>query len=98
MIADIALNRRSPQKALFNVLLTALGLAGCYVSSGPEEPARPATTTTRARRSDAKRPPSDDEQPYADMARTLGTVTSVPVRGRLVEEEGQPNLIASTPA
>jgi hypothetical protein len=32
------------------------------------------------------------------MARTLGTVVSIPVRGRLVEEEGLPDLGASTPA
>lgn len=34
---------------------------------------------------------------YADMGRTLGTITSVPVRGRLVMEKGRPNLLASTP-
>lgn len=37
------------------------------------------------------------KRPYADMAHTLGTVTSVPIRGRIVVEEGQPDLHAGTP-
>ena len=38
----------------------------------------------------------DGEHPYADMANTLGTVTSLPIRGRLVLEKGIPDLRAST--
>lgn len=38
------------------------------------------------------------EHPYADMAHVVGTVLSVPVRGRVVVEQGQPDLRASTPA
>jgi hypothetical protein len=40
----------------------------------------------------------DGGRPYADMYRTLGTVTSVPIRGRLIKEKGQPDLRASTPS
>lgn len=106
MIADTAPHRRfssrfpSTKRAAFcalALLVAALGLSGCHISSGGGEPAAPTGPTT-ARPRPPKSPDADDERPYADMARTLGTVTSVPVRGRLVEEEGQPNLAASTPA
>jgi hypothetical protein len=40
----------------------------------------------------------DGEHPYADMASSLGTVTAVPLRGRLVREEAHLDLEKSTPA
>ena len=80
--------------------LTAL--AACSVSSGGSEP-----STTRRLAPPAPRADDDDDEDdddvaaikaaYADMGRTLGTVTAVPVRGRLVRENGQPDLLASTP-
>lgn len=36
-------------------------------------------------------------RPYADMAHSLGTVTLVPIRGRVILEKGQPDLRAGTP-
>ncbi|HRI68342.1 MAG TPA: hypothetical protein PK156_29135 [Polyangium sp.] len=38
-----------------------------------------------------------EKRVYADMSPTLGTVTSVPVRGRIVYERDKPDLRSSTP-
>ena len=94
--------RRRPAAALLLLLAAApLGaLASCSISSGPGEP---QTATTRKTAPPAPKPDDDDDdagtakRAYADMGRTLGTVTSVPIRGRLVMEKGQPDLLASTP-
>ena len=41
--------------------------------------------------------PMPEKRPYADMSPTLGTVTSVPIRGRLVYERDKPDLRSATP-
>lgn len=81
-------------------------LASCSISSGgavgaPETKSRLAPP---AKAPDADNDDDEDDDDgdalkaaYADMSRTLGTVTNVPVRGRLVRESGPPDLLASTP-
>jgi hypothetical protein len=39
----------------------------------------------------------DDKQPYADMSDTLGTTTSIPIRGRLVKEKQPIDLAMAIP-
>jgi hypothetical protein len=91
--------------ALLLLAAPLAALASCTVSSGASEP----STTRRISPAPSPRAGHDDDDDdddddgpatkaaYADMGRTLGTVTLVPVRGRLVKENGQPDLLASTP-
>jgi hypothetical protein len=99
---------RTPLRGLAAALLLVLAaaplaaLTSCSVSS---EFTGPPTTTRRVPPPAPKDDDDDDDDDddggvkaaYADMGRTLGTVTQVPVRGRLVKENGPPNLLASTP-
>jgi hypothetical protein len=101
------------EKAVLALAVLALPLAlaaACdHSSAAPDHPtsptynAQPASTKPapgRSRKADNDDDDDDDDdgRPYADMYRSLGTVTSVPIRGRLVKEKGQPDLRASTPA
>ncbi len=82
----------------FFVLAAAMGLIACDHTPSPVQTsasvAAKAATVKKAFTATVK---DDDEKPYADMHHSLGTVTSVPIRGRLVEEEGKPDPRSATP-
>lgn len=87
-----ALRRLAPSALLFLAAAHLAALAACGGPSASSQPPSASIAPPPARGDD-----DGDKRPYADMARTLGTVTSVPVRGRLVMEKGPLNLRASTP-
>ena len=44
-----------------------------------------------------RRPGPDENRPYADMSDTLGTMTAIPIRGRLIEERQPIDLARAIP-
>lgn len=104
LLAFVAILMRSllPTIRLPQLLLTAsIALIACDRTPDPVLTAASAASKVEAVKESVVAAPSNakdkEEQPYADMGHTLGTVTSVPIRGRLVEEEGQPDLREATP-
>lgn len=83
------------------MFVAATFFAAC--DSKPMPPPAPPTATSSATVVDVKavnepvKPTMDKDHAYADMSPTLGTVTSVPIRGRLVNERGTPNPREATP-